>query len=125
MKRGQISIELIVVVGLLFLILLFLIGLSFTKKIELTKTEAYLSQRKECLKLSSVISEIYTNGNRTAVSYKLSYNATLFSDSRLIEIIDKESVFCTLPINSISDTNLNKGDIEIKNLGDFIYVSNI
>lgn len=124
MKKAQASMELIVVVGLLVIILFSLIGLSITKQIELNKNERQLSQRKECSKLSYLILETYINGNGTTIQDKLSYNATLIPSLKLIESIDQESVFCTIPLNAIPSKTLNKGNIEIKNKGDFVDVSN-
>ena len=125
MKRGQVSIELIVAVGALFFILLFLVSLSFNKNIELIKSKEYLDKRNDCLKLSSIILEVYVNGNGTLVRDNLKYNATLSPNSRLIEIHNGDSVYCTIPLNAMPDVILSKGDIEIKNIGDFVNVENI
>ena len=125
MKKGQVSIELIVAVGALFLILLFLVGLSFNKNIELIRNKEYLDKRNDCLKLSSIILEVYVNGNGTIVRDKLEHAATLSPNSRLIEVQNDDSVYCTIPLNAMSDVVLSKGDIEIKNIGDFVNVANI
>ena len=125
MKDGQVSFELIIVIGILTLILLFLISLSLTKKIEITKTEKELNQRSECLKLASIILGVYINGNGTIMYDKLSYNATLKPRSRLIEVNDEVSISCTIPIDAISSRTLNKGAIKVTNIGDFIDVSNV
>ena len=125
MKRGQVSIEFIVAVGALFFILLFLAGLSFSKNIELIKSKEYLDKRNDCLKLSSIILEVYVNGNGTIVRDKLEHAATLSPNSRLIEVQNDDSVYCTIPLNAMSDVVLSKGDIEIKNIGDFVNVANI
>ena len=124
MKTAQVSIELIIVVGLLTIVLFFLIGLTATKKIETAKEEAYLNQHNQCLRLSSLILETYVSGNGTTMLDKIAFNATILPSSRSIEVFNKESVYCTIPINRISSVTLNKGLIEIKNVGDFVDVSN-
>lgn len=125
MKRGQVSIELIAAVGILFIILLFLASLSFRQGSVLKSSDAYLSQRKDCIELSSMIVGVYVGGNGTVVRNDLSFDVDIFPNDRVIEINEKEIVTCTIPLNAVSSVSLNKGNIELRNVGDFVEVSNV
>ena len=126
MKKGQLSMEFMFVVGMLFIILIFLIGLSFNNRISLMKNERFVNLRSECLKLSTLIFGVYINGKGTMVQERLDYKATLFPNSRLIDVeVTDADVTCTIPINAMSNVALDKGDILIVNVGDFVEVKNV
>ena len=125
MKTAQVSIELLAAVGIIFLILLFLLGLNFSNKISLLKNERFVNQRSECIRVSSLIFNAFLNGKGTIIHNKIKYNMSLSPNSRLLSTKDKEEVYCTIPINTIPDTTINKGNIRIENRGDFVDVKNI
>ena len=151
--KGQVSMELIIIIGALSIMLLFLVGLSLIKKTELTAYQEYSDQNLDCLKLSNRITEVFVGGNGTQVTDNIGYNATILPSSKSIEIKTKSllydvngdgnidpidigfikarygdtqlGIFCTIPIDQVPYVTLTTGDIKIKNVGDFILVSNI
>jgi type II secretory pathway pseudopilin PulG len=130
MKKGQFSIETILVVGIILFIFVIVIGLSVGKSREVSQTQNYLDKRSTCLKLAGQISSAFNSGYDTNITTSLDYNTTINSDSRLIYIGDTDKVSCTLFINSVTNStnnyfSLKKGDINIINKEDNIIIKNV
>jgi hypothetical protein len=125
MKKAQISMEAIAAVGLLFLVLLILIGIVVEKRVEIFKAERFIEGRTECIKLSNLISEAYVQGEGIIISDKIKFNASIIPESRLISVNNREEVFCTVPIFNISKVDLIKGNIRIKNINNTVIIENV
>ncbi len=128
MKKGQSSLEGIFVVGAIFIIFLFILGYGFERRVDLGNNENFISQRDNCLKISNLIMGVFINGNGTEVVSEVDYQFQGLPDSRLIEIKTqamKNTIFCTVPINSFSNGEYVAGVIKLKNIGDFVLINNV
>ncbi len=123
MKKAQVSIEFIFVIGMLFFIFLLILAFVFDKNLDVNESKKIIETKSDCTKLADLIINAFLSGNTTKIQSKLSYNATISSNSRVILVEDY--VQCTLPINQVNATTLLKGDILIENKNNFIYVKNV
>ena len=64
-RRGQISMEVLYSVGVMFTIFLILTGISFNWRLQHAHTEQYLQQRDECFKLANYIATVGIGGHGT------------------------------------------------------------
>lgn len=126
MEKGQISIEFMIFIGIILLIFAFLIGLSASNRSVLIRNNQFIDLRSECLKLSNNIFGAYIGGDGMEIEDRINYGIQLVPSSNLIIVTDGEDeVTCTLPFNSFSSVNLIEGDIELKNDGGSVDVSNV
>ena len=123
-KKAQVSIELLSVVGFLFLVFLIIFGIIYEKRIDVIKTEDYIKERTECIKLSNLITEAYLHEEGIIIKNKINFNASINPNLNLISINDKTEIFCTLFISNVSNVSLVKGDIKIENKDRFVDVKN-
>ena len=125
MKKGQVSMEAVAAIGLLFLVLLILISVVIEKRIEIFKAERFIEGRTECIKLSNLISEAYVQGEGIIINEKIRFNASIIPESRLISVKNQEEIFCTSPVFNMSKIDLIKGNIKIRNINKTIIIENV
>ncbi|MEK6934654.1 MAG: hypothetical protein AABW46_02140 [Nanoarchaeota archaeon] len=125
MKKAQIGLEAIFIIGIVLIIFFFILGYGFDKRNDIRNSERFILQQDECFKISNLIIGAFINGNGTEIRINLEYTANTLPNSRLININDKTDVTCTIPINAFSQTNLNSGNIRVYNQGDFVLIENV
>ncbi len=84
-KRSQIGVEIMYSVGILMIIFLLLTGISFTRNIDLIKTDDYIKKRNECLMWSDYVSSAFSNGHNTRIEAEAGYNVNI-QDNGVIEV---------------------------------------
>lgn len=89
MKKGQISVEFLLTVGIMMLIFLFLLLIVFEKNVETKETERKLDKAVECRKFASLLEYLYAASDGTEM---------LLSTHR--RIVVNESFLQVFPINS-------------------------
>lgn len=125
MQKAQTSIEFIAAIGFLLLVFIVLVSFITQIKIDLFKTEIIVKERTECIKLANLITETYLHEDGIIVNKDLEFNASIEPSSRLISIKNKEEVFCTIPISSVTKVDLLKGNLIIKNNKGIVVLENV
>ena len=82
-KNGQIAIEFLAVIGFLILAFIGFIILSQEIGTSYIKTSEFLNVREECLKFSSIVSAVQSNGPGTEIKTTTKYSITFFNDSEI------------------------------------------
>ncbi|MDP2906810.1 MAG: hypothetical protein Q8O03_02620 [Nanoarchaeota archaeon] len=130
MKKAQISLEILFVIG--FVIFVFIILLAFTmeRRHEIGELEEAFKEKAECYKLSNLISGVYSSNSGTGLIETLKYEAEIDADEGSI-FIGEGRYFCTFPISSVRHTDsgekifsLNKGSITLNNTDGVVKIKN-
>lgn len=131
MKKAQISLELLFIIG--FAIFVFIILLAFTmeRRYEIGELEITFQEKAECYKLSNLISGVYNSNSGTGMIETLKYDAEIDADEGSI-FIGEGRYFCTFLISSVRHTdypeetsfNLDKGSITLNNTGGVVEIEN-
>lgn len=129
MKRSQIGVELIFVIGFVIVVFIILLGFTMNRKHDISETEIFLKEKEECYKLSNMISGVHTSGIGTGIIMDLKYDAEIDTGEGSI-FVGEEKFFCTFPISAVttdpieSNFNLNKGSITINNTNGTVVIKN-
>lgn len=130
MKKSQISLELLFVIG--FVIFVFIILLAFTmeRRYEMGKLEITFKEKAECYKLSNLISGVYNSNSGTGLIETLKYDVEIDADEGSI-FIGEGRYFCTFPISSVRHTDsgeakfdLTPGSITLNNTDGVVKIKN-
>lgn len=131
MKKSQISVEILFIIG--FTIFVFIILLAFTmeRRHEIGEIEETFEEKAECYKLSNLISGVYNSNSGTGLIETLKYRAEIDADEGSI-FIGEGRYFCTFPISSVENTdypgetifNLEKGSITLNNTDGVVKIIN-
>lgn len=78
MKKGQISTEVMYSVGVMLLIFLMLLGISFDQRADVRHLGDIIERRNECYRLASTISEVAIATYYTEVPFALKYSTNVF-----------------------------------------------
>lgn len=116
-SKGQVNMEFLITVGMIFLILIIVLGFFLYRKSEVAETKEYFDLSSECTKISNSINKIYTSGEGAKVEFET--NNLISIDDSIISITDSfkdETITCMHYSRSSSCTNLT-GDILIENTG--------
>jgi hypothetical protein len=118
-NRGQISIE--TLVGVVIVFLLFIVVIAYNNFVgDSSVALAFTLQTKsECLGLSEIITRVYSSGDGSEANYSIEFDANILGKERLV-IIGQES--CTFLANS-STAFLPKGNYVLKNLDGNVIIS--
>lgn len=125
MRKSQTSVEGIFVVSSIFIMFLFILGYGFERRIDEKRAEGFVLERNECIKFSDLINGAFINGNGTEIISKINYNITTIPNSKLVFVKDKQEIFCTVPISLFSPVSLKIGNVKLKNIGDFVNITNV
>ena len=142
MKKAQVSIEFLFVIGIILFLSTFVLHDIFNKRSQIEDTKDFLLKKDFCLEVSSFISGVYAKGIGTTASLKvtgdqLNYPLIIQPNSRNIFVGNKRAAYCTIPINRVSNSTEMNGvfnwfkfefDVQhrflrFENIGDFIFVS--
>ncbi len=120
--RGQASIEMIFVVGMLFFVLLTILAFVFNKRIEINQQNRVVETKSDCIKLSNLIVNAFLSGNNTRIESTMNFDFFVDMESRVVTVDD--FVTCTIPLNQTQDAALDKGNITVENKNNIVVVSN-
>ena len=124
MKKAQVSIEVMTVVGLMFLTFLLLLGISLQTGLDILQTKRIIEGRTECIKLANFITEAYVYDDGLNLSKRLGLNASIEPSSRLVSVKNRENIFCTIPLSNITNASLSAGSIRVRNNNGVVTVEN-
>ena len=122
--NGQVSIEVMGIFGILFLLFIILLGIIIQLRIDVFETDDIIEQRTECVKLANLITWTFINGDGTSLKSNIKFNASINQKSRLISVKEKKEVFCNTIVSNVSEIDLSKGDIRIKNENESVILEN-
>ena len=127
MKKTQVSIEIVIMIGVIVIMFILISIFSFNKRAEAKDTEDYLERRNECLKVSNLISGVYTSGDGTIVNANVKHVISVYKDG-IIEveknITPRDSVSCRY-FGEIVNEGKFSGDIKLENLNGAILIKNV
>jgi len=113
-----------------FFVFLLLLGFVFQRRAELDDTKDFLDKRKECTKIGSLISAVYSAGDGTVAEIKTDYLITIRNYSRVVvestgdyNITRKENVSCSFAAETFNYQFT--GDLMIRNENGNIIINEI
>ena|SRR3989344_1835310 len=119
MKKAQVSIETLMMIGVIIVFFISIVLFAFYKNIETRNTEDYLDRKDNCLKISGLISEAYTNGHGTLIISNTKYNITIEDEL----LVDDNGIGCYYHANILSSEI--KNNFRIRNLNNNIIIENV
>jgi len=130
-SKSQISIEFLIIAGILTLILIAMLSFSSIIQKQTTKTETNFGIIKECFKVSRVINSVYVGGDGSKATIKINYIVNVFNDSSLgVEDLKKRtSTLCGFYARTPGDLTAGTysefmGDLTIENIDGFVEITN-
>ncbi|MEK6933124.1 MAG: hypothetical protein AABW56_05025 [Nanoarchaeota archaeon] len=81
MKRSQVGIETVTLIGLLIIIFVIVSIFASDKSTEIKKTTNYLERKNECLRIANLISSVYNSGNGASIGTNTDFLITLYNHS--------------------------------------------
>ena len=118
MEKGQVSVEMIFFVTILFLLFLLVLANNINQDYLKQAFESNSIDSGVCNRLSYLISSVYAGGSGQKVSYALDKNAVV--DKNLIYV---GGVYCSF-IGIANDSNLVFGNVVVKNLNGTVVLQN-
>jgi len=112
-NSGQVSVETLVAV---FVVLIFFVVVLVQASLINSSgeiVESSFSEKNSCLKLSHLISQVYTEGKGSHATFYLDYDARIFGSERIVKVNEQFCYFIAIT----GDANLVVGDVEIDNNG--------
>ena len=111
MKKAQVSIEFLLVIGIILFLATFVLYDIFNKKAQIEETKNFLVKKSLCLEVSSLISGVYAKGTGTVAQLRitgdqLNYPLTIQPVARNIFVGDNKAAYCTIPINQVSNSSI-------------------
>lgn len=98
MKKSQISVEFLFVFIVIVIMVIILILYMGNRRIEFREIEEYVDKRAECLRISAILSSVYSNGDGTSSETSTNYLITVFNTS-IVSVktssIDDSPVSCS------------------------------
>ena len=119
MKKAQVSIEMMTLVGILMVLFIILTLFSVNKRNEIKYTEDYLARKDNCLKISNISSEVYVGGDGVNVITKTEYNLTV--DKWLL--VDDTGISCRYNAKVINNKIFS--NVNIENVNGVIIIKNV
>ncbi len=127
-RKSQVTVEFLFAVVFILFVFLLLLGFIFQRSSELTDTKDFLDKKSDCLRISSLISSVYSGGDGTSANVKTDYRVTIHDSNRIaVEkiIVDnntkEENVTCYFAAQS--SFHRLTGDITIRNVGGNVVIS--
>lgn len=129
-KKGQVSTEFLIIIGVVLLIFTVISFFSLSRRTDVREMEAYMGANSECLRFSNLVSAAYVNGDGTEIKAKTNYLISFYNYSVIgIESVSnittvKEEASCTFYAKIFPHYKLT-GDILIKNIDGDITIKNV
>ncbi|MFH1396545.1 MAG: hypothetical protein ABIG93_04055 [archaeon] len=129
-KKAQVGLEAIVSVSLILFLFLGAYLIYYDKNADIIKSEQELNERAECFQLANLINNIYTLGDNTEITTKISQNMTIEPGNQRIY---SEKSYCTFPLKMVSQNStlnfdaftLQEGNVSITNENGLVIVNNV
>ncbi|MEK6973622.1 MAG: hypothetical protein AABW41_00010 [Nanoarchaeota archaeon] len=80
-KKSQVGFEFLLIIGVVLLIFVLFFAFTFDRNADLRKLQDSVDEKKECIRLSNLISGVYKNGPGTEVTTKTNHVLTVYNDS--------------------------------------------
>ena len=138
-KKAQVAMEFLLVIGIILLLAIIILYDTINKRDQIQNVKEILLKKELCLGVSSFISEVYVKGTGTEAYLilagdKLSYSLTIQPGARNLFVGDTESIYCTIPISSVSNStqevdwfrfefSADNRTLKFENIGNFVVVS--
>lgn len=123
MKKAQVSIEFLVILGIVFFIFLLLMVFFLDIRIDLRKLEGISKVKSDCSKLSNTISQVIALGEGSSARIKLEHNITIQNQTIFISY-DKSNLICSYLGKVSNDVNLNIGNLLLTNVNNSVVMKN-
>lgn len=122
MKKAQISVEFLMILGVIFFIFLLLMVFYLDIRIDLKKLESTASARSDCFKLADLIYQTASSGEGSLVQAKIDRNITVQNQTIFIGY-DKTDLICKHLGKIASDVAVN-GSIILRNVNNTVLIQN-
>ncbi len=83
-KRGQVSIEIMYSIGVLLLIFILLTAVTFSKRVDVRKTDETVKKKNDCNEISSALNRILALGDGYSTDIYTPYNLDLFEAGLIV-----------------------------------------
>ncbi len=115
-KRGQVSIEGILVISVLMIVFLLALSFTFLRNSDIITTRAILDNQNDCRRVANAISQVKVLGDGSEARIYARPNITIISSSKLIITQDKkEKAYCSFEgIATYNYTNIS-GSLLVRN----------
>jgi len=113
-SKGQVSVEtLVAVFAVIVFFIIVLVQASFINN-SASLIESSFSEKDSCLKLSSLLSQVYSEGKGSSIIASLNHPATIFGEQKIIFVGEQMCYFIAIT----NDKNLLPGEVRIFNDGE-------
>lgn len=125
MKTSQVSVEFLFAVGLIVFIFIGLLAFNFSRNSDLRDSEEYLEEQNLCLKIASLMTSAYINGDGAGFRLDIGdHNASINPASKSIAIGDNKG-YCIMAFNKYPAKVLDKGTTyHFRNKNGYIEIEN-
>ncbi|MBU1004956.1 MAG: hypothetical protein KKC54_05525 [Nanoarchaeota archaeon] len=123
-SRSQISIEFLFSFGIILFIFLILLGFIINRNNEITISAKEISQKDNCILISSLAASALVNGPGTIISTQIDHDANITNMGANSKAIQIENTRCFLAVHTLSMAKLQKGTITLENINNYIELNN-
>ncbi len=109
--KGQISLETLMAIGAMLVLLVMVLAHNSNVKGSAELLSEKFDENNKCLKLAYIISEVYSQGENTRISFQLETDANVLAAYRVIEINQQHCGF----LANAEDKELSRGRIIASN----------
>ncbi len=113
-KRGQVSYEAIFAFGVVLLVFVIILSILSVRQVDEKNTRDFLENKRECLKLSNEISNIYVLGDRATGSVKMFKQANI-SNGMIVVGNYLCNACCNFTNGTLSNFNIPVGSVSLEN----------
>lgn len=131
-KKSQISVELLYAVGVIILVFLLLVGITFNYRQDIRRSDEFLTMRGECFEVSDTIASVSAAGMNTERIITIDNRVKILDDGRILVggadltslDFDNAKAICTYT-GTIAEIELSRGDYNFLNTGVIVQVINV
>ncbi|MFA6065508.1 MAG: hypothetical protein WCW44_00865 [archaeon] len=111
-SRGQVSAETLVAVAIVFL--LFVIVLAYNSMVADSSNivAESVKNKSNCLKLSQIISKVYSSGDGASTNFSADFNAQIFASDKTIRVGEESCSF----LANTTNKSISANDYTLKNI---------
>ena len=119
--RGQVSVETIVAVFILFFVLVIFFSYTILLNTSAQNIDKSFSEKNDCLKLMYSMSQMNTEGVGSEMTFYFDHDFNIYSTQKSIQIGEQYCFF----LARTNDYQLNSGEIKLKNVNGIIEVEQV
>ncbi len=120
-KKAQVGNEALFAVGVVLLLFILILPIIIDKKKEVDVARVFIEKNNDCNGFANILARVSAKENLNVTHY-FSYAIKMRAGERTI---DTENVFCNSFVNLSEELNLQKGDVEVRNVNGGIIVKNV